>query len=166
MTKTKFLQTERRMFYTSPSSSGSNPSPETLATVLLHDLLFSRGIQLPREHRVRKAIEKHATRSVGFQLYRGRRAKLINLVLIISLKAEKEREKVRLGVSSDAALKAGGNNGTKTKATEDAETVGSGTIRWMRVNELKWDLESAISWMEEQGWQRAESVDQVASSVR
>jgi hypothetical protein len=62
MTKTKFLETERRLFYTSSSSSEPTPSVQTLATVLIHDLLFSKGIALPKEHRIRKAMEKHATR--------------------------------------------------------------------------------------------------------
>lgn len=36
------------------------PTPISLATVMLHDLLFAkRGLTLPKEHKVRKKLEKY-----------------------------------------------------------------------------------------------------------
>lgn len=36
------------------------PTPDSLATVMLHDLLFAkRGLTLPKEHKVRKKLEKY-----------------------------------------------------------------------------------------------------------
>ncbi|TNY19063.1 hypothetical protein DMC30DRAFT_23937 [Rhodotorula diobovata] len=36
------------------------PTPESLATVMLHDLLFAkRGLTLPKEHKMAKKLEKY-----------------------------------------------------------------------------------------------------------
>lgn len=36
------------------------PTPKALATVMLHDLMFAkRGLTLPKEHKVRKKLEKY-----------------------------------------------------------------------------------------------------------
>lgn len=41
----------------------TSPSPRSLVLVLMHDLLFAkRGIALPREHKVRQAVEGYALR--------------------------------------------------------------------------------------------------------
>lgn len=47
------------------SADKNKPSLVSLYVVLVHDLLFARrGLQLPKEHRVKKELEKLATRFV------------------------------------------------------------------------------------------------------
>ena len=41
------------------------PTPIALATVMVHDLLFAkRGLTLPKEHKVRKKLEKYLPKYV------------------------------------------------------------------------------------------------------
>lgn len=43
-----------------PKKQRPIPSPKNLATIMVHDLLFAkRGLALPKEHKVRKKLEKY-----------------------------------------------------------------------------------------------------------
>lgn len=43
-----------------PKKQRPTPSPEALAHVMVHDLCFAkRGLTLPKEHKVRKKLEKY-----------------------------------------------------------------------------------------------------------
>lgn len=55
------LKTEAKVL-----SKKASPTSRALVLVMMHDLLFSkRGIALPKEHKVRQAVEKYATRCVA-----------------------------------------------------------------------------------------------------
>lgn len=43
-----------------PKKQRPTPTPTSLATVMVHDLMFAkRGLTLPKEHKVRKKLEKY-----------------------------------------------------------------------------------------------------------
>ena len=48
-----------------PRKARAVPTPISLATVMVHDLLFAkRGLTLPKEHKVRKKLEKYLPKYV------------------------------------------------------------------------------------------------------
>ncbi|KAG0148018.1 hypothetical protein CROQUDRAFT_42007 [Cronartium quercuum f. sp. fusiforme G11] len=130
---TNLLMREKKAFGYRPGqpttvSRGSNahPNPESLATILVHDLLFARrGISLAKVHKLRHAVEAHS------QL----------------LHAELSRHKMRLGVSENSALAAVATQGEPNDEDEPTESV-----RWMRVNTIKWAVEEAVDWLIGSGW--------------
>lgn len=110
------------------SSTNSHPNPESLATILVHDFLFSRrGISLSKVHKLRHAIEVHS-----------------NL-----LQSELARQKARLGVSDNSALAASGSHDDPLNGEE---VTAEGAVRWMRVNTIKWSMDDALGWLVKSGW--------------
>lgn len=166
--RVKFVEVEKALFRSSSAPAKGEkgkqaaPSARNLALVIVHDLLFARrGLALPKEHRVRQALERHVIRCAP-SLFSQAFTEVLH-----RLRAEKEREKVRLGVTTDAGLASKGDAATlKTDQEVDAESSSapSGSIRWLRVNELRWEVENAKAYLVEKGWREVESVDDVASS--
>ncbi|GAA5927413.1 hypothetical protein JCM3775_002539 [Rhodotorula graminis] len=138
------------------------PTPDSLATVMLHDLLFAkRGLTLPKEHKVRKKLEKYKP----------------------ALEKENEREKRRRKVGTNEGLQIplpdkvassleGIGKGKKRAHDVDrfAEEGGSegiiGEIRWMRVNTLRWSVEAAVEWFEKGGWEMFEEVEEMLAAAQ
>ncbi|BGP43856.1 hypothetical protein JCM10450v2_008055 [Rhodotorula kratochvilovae] len=138
------------------------PTPESLATVMLHDLLFAkRGLTLPKEHKVRKKLEKYKP----------------------ALDKENEREKRRRKVGTNEGLQIplpdkvassleGIGKGKKRAHDADrfAEEGGAegvlGEIRWMRVNTLRWSVEAAVEWFEKGGWEMFEEIEEMLAAAQ
>ncbi|GAA6048783.1 hypothetical protein JCM3770_003964 [Rhodotorula araucariae] len=138
------------------------PTPDSLATVMLHDLLFAkRGLTLPKEHKVRKKLEKYKP----------------------ALEKENEREKRRRKVGTNEGLQIplpdkvassleGIGKGKKRAHDADrfAEEGGSegvlGEIRWMRVNTLRWSVEAAVEWFEKGGWEMFEEIEEMLAAAQ
>ena len=125
------------------------PSPPALAQVMLHDLLFAkRGLTLPKEHKVRKKLEKYKE----------------------MLDKENDKCKKKKKVSSNEGLQIalpeqvassieGIGKGKKREAQEAGEDGGVGEVRWLRVNTLKWSVEEAVEWLETERWELADDVE-------
>ncbi|GAA5997571.1 rRNA (cytosine-C5-)-methyltransferase RCM1 [Rhodotorula paludigena] len=139
------------------------PSPLSLASVMVHDLLFAkRGLTLPKEHKVRKKLEKYQP----------------------ALEKENEREKRRRKVATNEGLQIalpekvassleGIGKGKKRAhdadrfAEEGAGSDGApGEIRWMRVNTLRWTVEAAVEWLEKCGWEMFEDVEEMLAAAQ
>ncbi|GAA5872977.1 hypothetical protein JCM1840_007287 [Sporobolomyces johnsonii] len=130
------------------------PTPDNLASVMVHDLLFAkRGLTLPKEHKVRKKLEKYKP----------------------ALEKENEREKRRRRVATNEGLQIplpekiassleGIGKGKKRehdleRFAGDEGTSTAGEVRWMRVNTLKWTVEAAVEWLEKGGWVMFDEVE-------
>ncbi|ORY44659.1 S-adenosyl-L-methionine-dependent methyltransferase [Leucosporidium creatinivorum] len=133
------------------------PTPISLATVMLHDLLFAkRGLTLPKEHKLRKKLEKYKP----------------------ALDKENEKEKKRRKVSSNeglqiplpenvaSAIEGIGKGKKKAHDAEAGEADGVGEVRWLRVNTLKWTVEAAVEWFEEQRWELYENVESMIEAAK
>ncbi|GAA5954128.1 hypothetical protein JCM8115_003318 [Rhodotorula mucilaginosa] len=138
------------------------PTPENLASVMVHDLLFAkRGLSLPKEHKVRKKLEKYKP----------------------ALEKENDREKRRRKVATNEGLQIalpekvassleGIGKGKKREHEADrfAEEGASGLeympgeIRWLRVNTLRWSVEAAVEWFEKTGWEMFEDVQEMLAA--
>ncbi|GAA5876202.1 hypothetical protein JCM3774_002324 [Rhodotorula dairenensis] len=138
------------------------PTPENLASVMVHDLLFAkRGLSLPKEHKVRKKLEKYKP----------------------ALEKENEREKRRRKVATNEGLQIAlpekvasslEGIGKGKKREHDADRFAEegaagldfmpGEIRWLRVNTLKWSVEAAVEWFEKTGWEMFEDVEEMLAA--
>ncbi|GAA5949620.1 hypothetical protein JCM21900_002473 [Sporobolomyces salmonicolor] len=135
------------------------PTPDNLASVMVHDLLFAkRGLTLPKEHKVRKKLEKYKP----------------------ALEKENEREKRRRRVATNEGLQIplpekiassleGIGKGKKRehdleRFAGDEGTSTAGEVRWMRVNTLKWTVEAAVEWLEKGGWVMYEEVEEMLAA--
>ncbi|SCV74776.1 BQ2448_7805 [Microbotryum intermedium] len=130
------------------------PTPASLAMVMIHDMLFAkRGITLPKEHKVRKQVERYK----------------------VSMEKETEKEKKRKRCSSNeglqialpenvaASIEGIGKGKKRAKDAETGEDAGAlGSVRWLRVNTLKWTVEEAVEWFDDQRW---EMVDDVGTMI-
>ncbi|GAA5998974.1 hypothetical protein JCM5350_004632 [Sporobolomyces pararoseus] len=138
------------------------PSPENLALVMVHDLLFAkRGLSLAKEHKVRKKLEKYKPQ----------------------LEKENEKEKRKKRVATNEGLQIalpekiassleGIGKGKKKEhdlerfASEEGGINTAGEIRWLRVNTLIWTVESAVEWLEKGGWTMFEEVDEMLAAAQ
>ncbi|GAA5884032.1 hypothetical protein JCM6882_002108 [Rhodosporidiobolus microsporus] len=138
------------------------PSPVNLASVMLHDMLFAkRGLTLPKEHKVRKKLEKYRE----------------------ALERENEREKRRRKVATSEGLQIPlpekiadslSGIGKGKKRAHDAERFLAeeggddlhGEIRWLRVNTLRWSVEQAVEWLEKGGWTMYEEVGEMLAAAQ
>lgn len=88
------------------------------------------------------------------------------------LKAEKEREKIRLGLTSDSELaltisplenSSAGTRRPGLSSDDFEERSGVLGVRWMRINELKWTVKEALEWCQGvKGWNRVDGWEEVA----
>ena len=89
--------------------------------------------------------------------------------MLFRLKAEKERIKLKQGVTRDEELQDSLELPTSTTPKEgeiDAEGVQSATrVRWLRINTLKWSNEQATDWLAENDYPEV-SHDAVLTSKR
>lgn len=130
MKNTDLLNKEKKAFGYSPGKTATPsrnatayPNPETLATILVHDLLFAqRGISLSKVHKLRQAVEAHS--------------KLLS--------SEISKHKALFGESV--------NPEGVAATVQDDEEESPVTIRWMRVNTIKWSVEDATHWLVASGW--------------
>ncbi|GAA6059682.1 hypothetical protein JCM10212_000069 [Sporobolomyces blumeae] len=138
------------------------PTPVNLATVMVHDMLFAkRGLSLPKEHKVRKKLEKYKP----------------------ALDKENEREKRRKRVATNEGLQIplpdkiassleGIGKGKKKEhdlerfAGDEGGSNTAGEVRWLRVNTLKWTVETAVEWLDKGGWQMFEEVDEMLAAAQ
>ncbi|GAA5830541.1 hypothetical protein JCM3766R1_002756 [Sporobolomyces carnicolor] len=138
------------------------PTPENLALVMVHDLLFAkRGLSLAKEHKVRKKLEKYKP----------------------ALDKENEKEKRRKRVATNEGLQIplpdkiassleGIGKGKKKEhdlerfASEEGGMNTAGEVRWLRVNTLKWTVESAVEWLDKGGWAMFEEVDEMLAAAQ
>ncbi|GAA6006644.1 hypothetical protein JCM11491_003129 [Sporobolomyces phaffii] len=136
------------------------PTPENLALVMVHDLLFAkRGLSLAKEHKLRKKLEKYKP----------------------GLEKENEKEKRRKRVATNEGLQIplpdkiassleGIGKGKKKEhdlerfASEEGGMNTAGEVRWLRVNTLKWTVERAVEWLEKGGWEMFEEVDEMLAA--
>ncbi|GAA5943672.1 rRNA (cytosine-C5-)-methyltransferase RCM1 [Sporobolomyces koalae] len=136
------------------------PTPENLAIVMVHDLLFAkRGLSLAKEHKVRKKLEKYKP----------------------ALDKENEREKRKKRVATNEGLQValpdkvassleGIGKGKKKEhdlekfAGEEGGINTAGEVRWLRVNTLKWTVEAAVEWLDKGGWAMFEEVDEMLAA--
>lgn len=89
------------------------------------------------------------------------------------MKANKEREKIRLGLSLDEALQRSideylvddrkGKGKAVSSETLDPDSL-DGKLRWMRVNELKWTTEEAVEWLLKENWGQCSSLEELAGA--
>ncbi|KAK4056352.1 hypothetical protein OIO90_002495 [Microbotryomycetes sp. JL221] len=133
------------------------PTPLALATVMVHDLMFAkRGLVLAKEHKIRKKLEKYKP----------------------ALDKETEREKRRRKVLTNEGLKIAlpervassieniGKGKMKEADAELGEEGGIGEVRWLRVNTLKWSVEDAVEWFEQQRWDMYDDVDLMVAAAQ
>ncbi|KAK4701027.1 25S rRNA (cytosine2278-C5)-methyltransferase, partial [Phenoliferia sp. Uapishka_3] len=137
-----------------PKKQRPIPTPIALATVMVHDLLFAkRGLTLPKEHKVRKKLEKYKP----------------------AMDKETEKERKRKKVSSNEGLQIplpdvvasaieGIGKGKKREMNERGEEDGLGNVRWLRVNTLKWTVEEAVEWFENERWELLDDIEALLSS--
>ena len=154
-------------------SKKATPSSKSLVLVLMHDLLFNkRGIALPKEHKVRQAVERYSTRCVrrSTELHR-MQAKDSSTA---RLKANLQREKLKQKVTSNEALQVsveqyisldikGKKKAIRVDGAEDESSL-EGMIRWLRVNENKWQTDNACTWLQENGWDEVDTLETVVST--
>ena len=76
-------------------------------------------------------------------------------------------------LTSDAKAKAEANGKNRAHATPDdmeannMETADlDGKIRWLRVNEIKWSIAQATTWLEQQGWTWKHTLSEVVVKGR
>ncbi|GAA5902207.1 rRNA (cytosine-C5-)-methyltransferase RCM1 [Sporobolomyces salmoneus] len=138
------------------------PTPENLAQVMVHDLLFAkRGLSLAKEHKLRKKLEKYKP----------------------ALDKENEKEKRKKRVATNEGLQIplpekiassleGIGKGKKKEhdlerfASEEGGINTAGEVRWLRVNTLKWTVETAVEWLEKGGWGMFEEVDEMLAAAQ
>lgn len=86
------------------------------------------------------------------------------------LSANKQREKMRLGVTSDEGLTSDisslirlNDRKGKSKARADDENGDAdereGAVRWLRVNENKWTTQEATQWLQANDWQQSHATN-------
>lgn len=54
-----------------------------------------------------------------------------------------------------------GKKRARRDAEDDADDL-DGKIRWLRVNEIKWNPEDAVEWLESNGWTEVASLSELA----
>ncbi|KAK4051534.1 hypothetical protein OIV83_002674 [Microbotryomycetes sp. JL201] len=163
------------------------PTPLSLATVMVHDLMFAkRGLVLAKEHKIRKKLEKYKPAYVVLvplaSTDRPPNPKCADDLDLspgaLRLEKETEREKRRRKVLNSEGLKIAlpervassieniGKGKQKEADAELGEDGGIGEVRWLRVNTLKWTVEDAVEWFEEQRWELFEDVDLMLEAAR
>ena len=50
-------------------------------------------------------------------------------------------------------------------ASEEGGMNTAGEVRWLRVNTLKWTVESAVEWLDKGGWAMFEEVDEMLAAA-
>ncbi|SGY81870.1 BQ5605_C009g05531 [Microbotryum silenes-dioicae] len=134
------------------------PTPASLAMVMIHDMLFAkRGITLPKEHKVRKQVERYK----------------------VSMEKETEKERKRKRCSSNeglqialpenvaASIEGIGKGKKRAKDAETGEDAGAlGSVRWLRVNTLKWTVEEAVEWFDDQRWEMVNDVETMIETAQ
>lgn len=58
-----------------------------------------------------------------------------------------------------------GKGKKKDADAELGEEGGIGEVRWLRVNTLKWSVEDAVEWFEQQRWEMFEDVDEMLAAA-
>ncbi|KAM0789834.1 hypothetical protein ACM66B_006681 [Microbotryomycetes sp. NB124-2] len=133
------------------------PTPLSLATVMVHDLMFSkRGLVLAKEHKIRKKLEKYKPALDKETEKEKRRKKVLN----------NEGLKIALPERVASSIENIGKGKQKEADAELGEDGGIGEVRWLRVNTLKWSVEDAIEWFEEQRWELFEDVDLMLAAAQ
>lgn len=126
------------------------PTPLALANVMIHDLVFAkRGLTLPKEHKIAKTLEKY-------------KAGLLK-------ETEKERKRKRVGTNEGlqiplpegvaSAIEGIGKGKKKEMGERGEEEGGTGAVRWLRVNTLKWSVEDAVEWFETERWELVDDLE-------
>lgn len=95
------------------------------------------------------------------------------------LSANTQREKIRLGVVSNEGLQTslakyviqeGKGKGRALEGVDDIDDADNNyvhsNIRWLRVNEIKWNLQDAVAWLSRNGWKKAYTQTEVGASDR
>ncbi|GAA5876439.1 hypothetical protein JCM8547_002126 [Rhodosporidiobolus lusitaniae] len=136
------------------------PTPMSLASVMLHDLLFAkRGLTLPKEHKVRKKLEKYKPALEKENEREKRRRKVAtNEGLQIPLP-----EKVASSLEGIGKGKKRAHDAERFLGEEGGEDL-AGDIRWLRVNTLRWSIEAAVEWFEKGGWTMYEDVTEMLAA--
>ena len=86
------------------------------------------------------------------------------------LSANKQREKIRLGVTSDEGLTSDisslirlndrkGKSKARTDDEDDDADEREGAVRWLRVNENKWTTQEATQWLEANDWHQRHAMN-------
>ncbi|BGP20629.1 hypothetical protein JCM10213_007165 [Rhodosporidiobolus nylandii] len=138
------------------------PLPESLASVMLHDLLFAkRGLTLPKEHKVRKKLEKYkAALEKENEREKRRRKVATNEGLQIPLP-----EKVASSLEGIGKGKKRAHDAERFLGEEGGEDL-TGDVRWLRVNTLRWSVEAAVEWLEKGGWTMYEDVGEMLAAAQ
>ncbi|CAH7686063.1 S-adenosyl-L-methionine-dependent methyltransferase [Phakopsora pachyrhizi] len=139
--KIDILKIEKRSFGSRKHSSSNSKSHNTnfgsaksLVLVLVHDQLFSpRGISLAKVHKIRQAVERHSA-VLRLELSR----------LMIKQGAQQVSDLVKQEPPHQI------NKDFIDQSTEDSANLGS--IRWLRVNTIKWSIQEAFNWLSQEGW--------------
>ena len=88
------------------------------------------------------------------------------------LSANKQREKIRLGVTSDEGLTSDisslirlndrkGKSKARTDDEDDDADEREGAVRWLRVNENKWTTQEATQWLQTNDWHQSHAANDV-----
>ncbi|KAM0746281.1 S-adenosyl-L-methionine-dependent methyltransferase [Meredithblackwellia eburnea MCA 4105] len=128
------------------------PTPENLATVMIHDLVFAkRGLTLPKEHKVRKKLEDYKPQ-MDKETERERKRKKVS-----------SNEGLQISLPEQVASSVEGIGKGKKREMEEVEDEenrgGGGNVRWLRVNTLKWTVEAAVEWFENERWEMVDDLD-------
>lgn len=86
------------------------------------------------------------------------------------MEKENDKEKKRKKVSSNEGLQIplpevvaaaieGIGKGKKRENAEAGEEEGVGNVRWLRVNTLKWSVEDAVEWFENERWEMVDDIE-------
>ncbi|BGP28005.1 nucleus protein [Rhodotorula toruloides] len=139
------------------------PTPLNLASVMVHDLMFAkRGLTLPKEHKVRKKLEKYKPALDKENEREKRRRKVAtNEGLQIALP-----EKIASSLSSIGKGKKREHDADRFAEEAGAGLEAVGEIRWMRVNTLRWSVEQAVEWFEKGGWEMFEDVEEMLAAAQ
>lgn len=92
------------------------------------------------------------------------------------MEKETEKERKRKKVSSNEGLQIplpdvvasaieGIGKGKKREMAERGEEDGGGNVRWLRVNTLKWTVEAAVEWFENERWELVDDIEALLSCV-
>ncbi|GAA5977190.1 hypothetical protein JCM11641_003871 [Rhodosporidiobolus odoratus] len=138
------------------------PTPTSLASVMLHDLMFAkRGLTLPKEHKVRKKLEKYKPALEKENEREKRRRKVAtNEGLQIPLP-----EKVASSLEGIGKGKKRAHDAERFLGEEGGEDL-TGDVRWLRVNTLRWTVEAAVEWLEKGGWTMHEEVGEMLAAAQ
>lgn len=104
---------------------------------------------MPKEHKIAKTLEKY-------------KAGLLK-------ETEKERKRKRVGTNEGlqiplpegvaSAIEGIGKGKKKEMGERGEEEGGTGAVRWLRVNTLKWSVEDAVEWFETERWELVDDLE-------